>query len=165
VLLQAGDAAEPENQIVRGDLALDTYPYYESDYPSLTAARERAIRLGWQGTYARWIGTGFPPPFSVTVSLYKDGDGAHKDLQEIYEPGEPHNPPQWKQVDSPVSLGDETLAQVGVGQNEGRIWISWRRNNVTYTVARNVPPGESQSFDAIARLAQIVDQRAQQHAP
>jgi carboxyl-terminal processing protease len=165
VLLHASDAADPQNQIERGDLALDTYPYYESDYPSLTSARERAVRLGWLGTYARWIGVGFPPPFSVTVSIYKDGDGAHKDLLEIYEPGEPHNPPQWRQVDSPVSLGDETLAQVGVGQNEGRIWISWRRNNVTYTVARNVPPGESQSFDSIAALAQIVDQRAQQNAP
>jgi carboxyl-terminal processing protease len=165
VLLQAGDAADPQNQIVRGDLALDTYQYYASDYPSLTAARDRAVRLGWLGTYARWIGTGFPPPFAVTVSIYKDGDGAHKDLLEIYEPGEPHNPPQWRQVDSPVNLGDETLAQVGVGQNEGRIWISWRRNNVSYTVARNVPPGEPQTFDSIAALATIVDQRAQQNAP
>jgi carboxyl-terminal processing protease len=165
VLFQAGDAADAQNQILRGDLALDTYQYYASDYPSLTAARERAVRLGWLGTYARWMGAGFPPPFAVTVSIYKDGDGAHKDLQEIYEPGEPHNPPQWKATTSPVNLGDETLAQIGVGQNEGRIWISWRRNSVTYTVARNVPPGEPQTFDEIARLAQIVDQRAQQHAP
>ena len=149
----------------RGELALDTYQYYTSDYPSLTAARERAVRLGWQGTYARWIGAGFPPPFAVTVSMYKDGDGAHKDLREIYEPGEPHNPPQWKEVDSPVSLGDETMAQMGTGQNEGRIWISWRRNNIVYTVARNVTPGDPPTFDSIARLAQIVDGRAQQSAP
>jgi carboxyl-terminal processing protease len=165
VLLKAGDAERAEDQVERGDLALDTYQYYESDNPSLTAARDRAVRLGWQGIYARWIGAGFPPPFAETVNIYKDGDGAHKDLQEIYEPGEPHNPPQWKQVDSPVSLGDETLAQVGTGENDGRIWISWRRNNVIYTISRNVPPGEDATFDSIARLAQIVDQRAQASAP
>jgi len=165
VLLHASDAALAKDQTERGDLALDTYQYYESDYPSLVAARARAVRLGWQGTYARWIGMGFPPPYAVTVSIYKDGDGAHKDLLEIYEPDEPHNPSQWRAADSPVNLGDETLAQVGTGTNEGRIWISWRRGNVTYTVSQNVPPGETQSFDAIARLAQIVDQRAQLSPP
>jgi carboxyl-terminal processing protease len=160
VLLQAADAGRPEDQVVRGELAFDTLHYYVSDYPSLIAARERALRLGWQGVYARWIGAGFPPPFAVTVSFYRDGDGAHKDLREVYEPNEPRNPPQWKDVDSPVSLGDETLAQVGTGQNEGRIWISWRRGGTVYTVSQNITPGDPTSFDELARLAQIVDQRA-----
>jgi hypothetical protein len=132
-----------------------------SDYPSLTAARARAIRLGWQGVYARWIGAGFPPPFAVTVSYYNNADGAHKDLREIYEPDEPRNPPQWKDAESPVSLGDETLAQVGTGQNEGRIWISWRRGGTAYTVSQNVTPGDTATFTELGRLATIVDQRAQ----
>jgi hypothetical protein len=160
VLLQAGDASQPGDQVVRGELAFDTLHYYVGDYPSLVAARARALRLGWQGVYARWIGAGFPPPFAVTVSFYRDGDGAHKDLREIYEPDEPRNPPQWKDVPSPVTLGDETLAQVGTGQNEGRIWISWRRGGTVYTVSQNITPGDPQSFDEIARLAQIVDGRA-----
>jgi hypothetical protein len=160
VLLRAEDASLPENQIVRGELAFDTLHYYMGDYPSLVAARARAIRLGWQGVYARWIGAGFPPPFAITVSYYRDADGAHKDLREIYEPDEPRNPPQWKDVPSPVTLGDETLAQVGTGQNEGRIWISWRRGGTVYTVSQNVTPGDPQSFDEIARLAKIVDERA-----
>jgi carboxyl-terminal processing protease len=161
VLLQAGDASKPADQVVRGELAFDTLHYYISDYPSLTAARARAIRLGFQGVYARWIGDGFPPPYSVTISYYKTGEGAHDDLREVYLPDEPRNPPQWKDVDAPVSLGDETLAQVGTGQNEGRIWISWRRGGTVYTVAQNITPGDPTSFDEIARLAQIVDQRAQ----
>ncbi|MGE3270085.1 MAG: S41 family peptidase [Chloroflexota bacterium] len=160
VLLQAGDASRPEDQQVRGELAFDTLHYYSSDYPSLDAARARAIRLGWQGVYARWIGAGFPPPFAVTVSYYSNPDGAHQDLREIYQPGEPRNPPQYHDVDAPISLGDETLAQVGTGQNEGRIWISWRRGGTVYTVSQNVPPGDTASFDELARLAQIVDGRA-----
>jgi hypothetical protein len=161
VLLQAGDANLAKDQVVRGEMAFDTLHYYISDYPSLVAARARALRLGFQGVYARWIGEGFPPPFSVTISYYRDADGAHQDLREIYQEGEPHNPPQWKEVESPVTLGDETMAQVGTGQNEGRIWISWRRGGTVYTVAQNVPPGDTSSFDEIARLAKIVDQRAQ----
>ncbi|MCC7368888.1 MAG: PDZ domain-containing protein [Chloroflexi bacterium] len=160
VLLQAGDASRPEDQQVRGEMAFDTLHYYASDYPSIAAARARAIRLGWQGVYARWIGAGFPPPYAITVSFYRDGDGAHKDMREIYEADEPRNPPQYKDVDSPVTLGDETLAQVGTGQNEGRIWISWRRGGTVYTVSQNVPPGDTASFDELARLAQIVDSRA-----
>ena len=160
VLLQAADANLPENRVERGELAFDTLHYYVGDYPSLVAARARAIRLGWQGVYARWIGAGFPPPFAITVSFYNNPDGAHKDLREIYEPDEPHNPPQWKEVPSPVSLGEETIAQVGTGQNEGRIWISWRRGGTVYTVSQNITPGEPQSFDEVARLAKIVDERA-----
>ena len=94
------------------------------------------------------------------MSYYNNPDGAHKDLREIYEPDEPHNPPQWKEVPSPISLGEETLAQVGTGQNEGRIWISWRRGGTVYTVSQNVTPGDPQSFDEVARLAKIVDERA-----
>jgi C-terminal peptidase prc len=160
VLLRAGDASLPENQIERGELAFDTLHYYIGDYPSLTAARERALRLGWQGVYARWLGAGFPPPFAITISYYKDADGAHKDLREIYEPGEPRNPPQWKDVPSPVTLGEETLAQVGTGQNEGRIWISWRRGGTVYTVSQNITPGDPVTFDEVVRLAQIADERA-----
>jgi carboxyl-terminal processing protease len=161
VLLQASDASRPEDQVVRGELAFDTLHYYISDYPSLSAARDRALRLGFQGVYARWIGEGFPPPYALTISYYKTGEGAHDDLREVYLPDEPRNPPQWKDVDSPISLGDETLAQVGTGQNEGRIWISWRRGGTVYTVSENITPGDPTSFDEIARLAQIVDQRAQ----
>jgi hypothetical protein len=160
-LLRADDASRPEDRVERGEMAFDTLHYYISDYPSLDAARARALRLGWQGVYARWIGAGFPPPFAVTVSFYKDADGAHKDLREIYEPDEPHNPPQWREVPSPVTLGDETMAQVGIGQNEGRIWISWRRGGTVYTVSQTIPPGEPQTFDEVARLAQIVDGRVQ----
>ena len=160
VLLQASDARLPADQLDRGELAFDTLHYYSSDYPSLASARARAIRLGWQGVYARWIGAGFPPPYAVTVSYYRDADGAHQDLREIYQPDEPRNPPQYKDVDSPITLGDETLAQVGTGQNEGRIWISWRRGGTIYTVSQNVPPGDTASFDELVRLAQIVDGRA-----
>jgi C-terminal peptidase prc len=155
------DVSKPEDRVLSGEMALDTLHYYTSDYPSLDAARARAIRLGWQGVYARWIGGDFPPAIDATVSFYRDGDGAHQDLREIYLPDEPHNPPQWKDVDSPVSLGDETLAQVGTGQNDGRIWIAWRRGGTVYTVAQSFLPGEPQPFDEVARLATIVDQRAQ----
>ena len=60
---------------------------------------------------------------------------------------------------------DGNVAEMGTGENEGRIWISWRRNNVVYTVSRNVTPGDPPTFDSIARLSQIVDQRAQASAP
>jgi carboxyl-terminal processing protease len=165
VLLRAGDAEKPEDQVEKGDLAIDTYQYYSSDYPSLTAARERAVRLGWQGTYVRWIGGSFPPPYAVSVSIYKDGDGAHKDLREIYEPGEPHNPPQWREVEPIVKLGDDTMAQIGTGANEGRIWLSWRRGGTVFSVSRYLIPGDPPSFESLARLARIVDQRGQGNAP
>jgi hypothetical protein len=163
-LIQPEDVEKPEDRVIRGELALDTLHYYTSDSPSLTAARERAIRLGWQGVYLRWIGSNFPSPFTSTVSFYRDADGAHKDLREIYEPGEPRNPPQWKDVESPVTLGDETLAQVGTGQNEGRVWISWRRGGLVFTVAQTFLPGQPQPLDEIARLARVVDERAQASA-
>jgi hypothetical protein len=161
VLVQAEDIARPEDQVVRGELALDTLHYYTSDSPSLPAARERAIRLGWQGVYLRWLGSQFPSAFSSSVSYYRDADGAHKDLREIYEPGEPQNPRQWRDVESPVMLGDDTMAQVGTGQNEGRVWISWRRGGTVYTVGQTFLPGQPQPLDEIGRLARIVDDRAQ----
>jgi carboxyl-terminal processing protease len=165
VQLRAEDAERPEDAVVRGDLAIDTLNYYSSDTPSLQAGEERALRLGWRGGYVRWLGQGFPPPYALDVELYRDADGAHRDFREIYEPGEPRNPPQWVDVDSPIALGDDIRAVVGTGQNEGRIWIMWRRNNVVYIVARNVPPGEPKTFDALIRLAQIVDGRAAQVGP
>src|SRR3954463_2380409 len=91
VLLQATDASRAEDQVVRGELAYDTLHYYVSDYPSLTAARERALRLGWQGGYVRWIGEGSPPPFAVAISYYRDGDGPHQALREVSLPDEPRN--------------------------------------------------------------------------
>jgi C-terminal peptidase prc len=165
LLLQPDDIAKPEDRVLRGELALDTLHYYTSDSPNLPAARERALRLGWQGVYLRWIGGTFPSPFTATVSFYRDGDGAHKDLREIYEPGEPQNPRQWRDVESPVNLGDETVAQVGTGQNEGRVWISWRRGGLVYTVAQTFLPGQPQPLDELGRLAQVMDQRARSVAP
>jgi carboxyl-terminal processing protease len=164
-LLRPEDVARPEDRVIRGELALDTLHYYTSDSPSLPAARERAIRLGWQGVYLRWIGSNFPSPFTSSVSFYRDADGAHKDLREIYEPGEPQNPRQWRDVESPVNLGDETQAQVGTGQNEGRVWISWRRGGLVFTVAQTFLPGQLQPLDEIARLATTVDERARSAAP
>jgi len=64
-----------------------------------------------------------------------------------------------------VSLGDETLAQVGTGQNEGRVWISWRRGGLVFTVAQTFLPGQPQPLDEIGRLASIVDERARTAAP
>ena len=165
MLLQPEDIARPEDRVMRGELALDTLHYYTSESPSLPAARERALRLGWQGVYLRWLGSTFPSPFSAAVSFYRDGDGAHKDLREIYEPGEPQNPRQWRDVESPVALGDETVAQVGIGTNEGRVWISWRRGGLVYTVAQTFLPGQPQPLDELGRLAQVMDQRASTAAP
>jgi carboxyl-terminal processing protease len=161
VLLRAEDASRPQDRVVRGEMAFDTLQYYTSDFPSLTAARARALRLGWQGIYARWVGGNFPSPFTSTISFYRDGDSARQDLRDIYLPDEPHNPQQWRDVESPVSLGDETVAQVGIGTNDGRIWIAWRRGGVLFTVAQSFLPGEPKPFDEVARLAQIVDERAQ----
>jgi C-terminal peptidase prc len=160
ILLQPTDLERPEDQVVRGEFVYDTLHYYASDSPSLPHARERALRLGWQGLYLRTVGASFPSPFSAAVSYYRDAEGAHKDLREIYEPGEPRNPQQWKEVPSPVNLGDETMAQVGTGQYEGRVWISWRRGTAVYTLAQQFLPGQPQPLDEVARLAQIVDQRA-----
>jgi C-terminal peptidase prc len=165
LLLQPDDVARPEDRVLRGELALDTLHYYTSDSPSLPAARERAIRLGWQGVYLRWLGGTFPSPFSAAVSFYSNPDGAHKDLREIYEPGEPRNPRQWRDVESPVLLGDDTVAQVGTGQNEGRVWISWRRGGTVYTVAQTFLPGQPQPLDELARLAQVMDERARAVSP
>ena len=165
LLLDPGDVSRPEDRVVRGELALDTIHYYTSDSPSLPAARERALRLGWQGVYLRWIGGTFPSPFSAAVSFYRDADGAHQDLREIYQPGEPQNPRQWRDVESPVMLGDDTVAQVGTGQNEGRVWISWRRGGTVYTVAQTFLPGQPQPLDELARLAQVMDERAHAAAP
>ena len=151
--------------MLRGELALDTLHYYTSDSPSLPAARERALRLGWQGVYLRWLGSTFPSPFSATVSFYSNPDGAHKDLREIYEPGEPQNPRQWRDVESPVMLGDDTVAQVGTGQNEGRVWISWRRGGTVYTVAQTFLPGQPQPLDELGRLAQVMDARVVSVSP
>jgi C-terminal peptidase prc len=165
MLLQPEDVARPEDRVVRGELVLDTLHYYTSDSPSLPAARERALRLGWQGVYLRWLGASFPSPFTASVSFYRDPDGAHKDLREIYETGEPQNPRQWRDVESPVALGDETVAQVGIGTNEGRVWISWRRGGLVYTVAQTFLPGQPQPLDELGRLAQDMDGRASAVAP
>ena len=165
VQLRAEDAERPEDQQLRGDLAIDTLHYYSSDSPDLQAARDRAVRLGWLGGLVRWLGAGFPPPYAVDVELYRDADGAHRDFREIYEPGEPRNTPQWRDADPPIRLGDDTRAMIGTGQNEGRIWIAWRRDNANYVVSRNVPPGEPQDFAPLVRLAQIIDGRAQQTPP
>jgi hypothetical protein len=51
------------------------------------------------------------------------------------------------------------MAQVGTGQNEGRIWISWRRGGTVYTIGQTFLPGQPQPFDELARLATIVDER------
>jgi hypothetical protein len=165
LLLAPEDVERPEHRVLRGELALDTLHYYTSESPSLSAARERALRLGWQGVYLRWLGSTFPSPFSASVSFYRDGDGAHKDLHEIYEPGETRNPRQWRDVESPVTLGDDTVAQVGIGTNEGRVWISWRRGGMVYTVAQTFVPGQPQPLDELGRLAQAMDRRASAAAP
>jgi carboxyl-terminal processing protease len=165
LLLQPGDIARPEDRVLRGELALDTLHYYTSDSPSLPAARERALRLGWQGAYLRWLGSTFPSPFTATVSFYSGPDGAHKDLHEIYEPGEPRNPRQWRDVESPIVVGEDTLTQVGIGQNEGRVWISWRRGGAVYTVAQTFLPGQPQPLDELARLAQVMDAHVAATAP
>ena len=92
VLLRAGDAEKAEDQVEKGDLAIDTYQYYSSDYPSLTAGSRAGRSAGLAG-HLRALDRGhLPAPFAVSVSIYKDGDGAHKDLREIYEPGEPAQP-------------------------------------------------------------------------
>ena len=165
VQLRAEDAERSEDRQIRGDLPVDTLHYYANDSPNLQAARDRAVRLGWQGGLVRWLGAGFPPPYAADVELYRDADGAHRDFREIYEPGEPRNTPQWRDIEPPIRLGDDTRALIGTGQNEGRIWITWRRANVNYVVARNVTPGEPQDFGPLVRLAQVIDGRAQQTPP
>jgi carboxyl-terminal processing protease len=162
VLLRPEDADRPENAVIPGDFAYDTLNYYASDTPDLDSARERGLRLGWHGTYSRRLGRGFPPPYGMAVSLYRDADGAHRDLREIYEPGEPHNPTQSRDVDPPVMLGDDTRAQVGIGQNEGQVSIAWRRGPTVYSVFHLRLPGQPVDFTEVTRLAQIVDARAAQ---
>lgn len=160
VQLRPEDAERPEDAVIQGDLAIDHLNFYAGGTPSLVAGRERGLRLGWRGGLVRFLGGGFPPPYALDVELYRDADGAHRDFREVYEPGEPRNPPQVRDVTPPVTLGDDTRALVGTGQNEGRISLSWRRGGTIYTVSRNVPIGEAASFDGLARLAQIVDARA-----
>jgi hypothetical protein len=161
LLLGPDDMARPEDRSLRYEYAYDSLNYYASESPQLAAGRERALRLGWQGSYLRSIGAAFPAPFASSVDFYRDPAGAHNDLREIYEPGEPRNPRQWRDVDVPVSLGDETVALVGTGQNEGRVWISWRRGSTVFSVAQTFLPGQPQPLDEVARLARIVDARAQ----
>ncbi len=160
VQLRAEDAETLDQAIIAGDLPIDTLNYYAGDSPSLDAARQRAVRLGWHGGLVRWLGHGFPPPYALSVDLYRDADGAHQDFREIYQPDEPRNPTQYRDAEPPVLLGDDTRALIGTGQNEGRIWIAWRRGNVNYVVARNVTPGQVPSFDGLARLGGIIDARA-----
>jgi carboxyl-terminal processing protease len=160
LLLRPDDMARPEDRSLRYEYAYDSLNYYASESPQLAAGRERALRLGWQGSYLRSIGAAFPAPFASSVDFYRDQAGAHNDLREIYEPGEPRNPRQWRDVDVPVSLGDETVALVGTGQNEGRVWISWRRGSTVFSVAQTFLPGQPQPLDEVARLARIVDARA-----
>jgi hypothetical protein len=162
VLLRPEDADRPENAVIPGDFAYDTLNYYASDTPDLDSARERGLRLGWHGTYSRRLGRGFPPPYGMAVSLYRDADGAHRDLREIYEPGEPHNPTQSRDVDPPVMLGDDTRGQVGIGQSEGQVSIAWRRGPTVYSVFHLRLPGQPVDFTEVTRLAQIVDARAAQ---
>ena len=103
--------------------------------------------------------SGFPPPFAITVSFYSNPDGAHKDLREIYEPTSRTTRRSGRRsLAGHPRRGD--AGQVGAGQNEGRIWISWRRGGTVYTVSQNVTPGDPQTFDEVARLAKIVDERA-----
>ncbi len=165
VQLRPEDAERPEDAITPGDLPVDTLDYYASDWPSLDTGRARALRLGWRGGLVRYLGKGFPPPYSLDVEIYRDADGAHRDLRDIYEPDEPHNPPQYRDVDPPIALGDDTRALVGTGQNEDRIWIAWRRGGVLYVVARNLVPGQPAAFEPLVRLAQIVDARAAASGP
>ena len=163
VLLRPEDAAEVGvDATIPGDLPLDTLNYSASGTPSLESEGRRALRLGWRGGLVQFVGGGFPPPYALQVYLYGDADGAHRDFREIYEPDEPRNPPQYRDVDPPIVLGDDTRATIGTGQNEGRPSILWRRGNVVYVVSQNVKPGDTPTFDGLVRLAQITDARAAQ---
>jgi hypothetical protein len=162
IQIRAEDAADPEERIIPGDLVVDHLNYYASDTPDLQAGRDRGLRLGWRGGLLRWLGRGFPPPFAVDIEVYRDADGADRDFREIYDPGEPRNPPQYRDVEPPIRLGDDIRALIGTGQNEGRVWIAWRRNNLNLVVSRNLTPGQAPNFDELVRLARIVDARAAQ---
>lgn len=160
IQLRAEDAERPEDARVQGDLVVDTLNFYAGDTPNLGAGRDRALRLGWRGGMTRFLGNGFPPPFSMDIQLYRDADGAHRDFREIYEPGEPRNPTQLRDVEPPVRVGDDVRALIGTGQNEGRVWIAWRRGSATFVVSRNLLPGEPPTFAELTRLAEIADARA-----
>lgn len=162
LLLRAEDADRAENQIIPGELMLDTLNFYADGTPSLDAERQRALRLGWQGGMVRWLGRGFPPPYAAQVQVYRDADGAHRDFIEEYLPHEPRNPPEYRDVETPIQLGEETRAVIGFGTNEGRVWILWRRGATILLVAENLLPGAPPRFDNVVRLSQIVDARAAQ---
>jgi len=162
VQLRAEDAELPEDAIIPGDLVLDHINWYASDSPNLDAGRQRGLRLGWRGSLLRWLGRGYPPTYAMDVQLYRDADGAHRDFREIYEPDEPRNPSQYRDVEPPITLGDDTRALIGTGQNEGRVVFAWRRGNANHVVVRTLVPGQPPVFDGVVRLAQIADARAAQ---
>ncbi|MFN8521722.1 MAG: S41 family peptidase [Chloroflexota bacterium] len=158
--LTESDAERPEDASVAGEMFVDTLSFYSGDSPNLAQGAARGARLDWRGGMVRWLGRGFPPPYALDVEIYGSADGAHRDLREVYEPGEPRNPPQSTDVEPSERFGDDTRYQVGTGQNEGRIWIAWRRGGMAFVVSYNVPPGQAKSFDGLIRLARIVNARA-----
>jgi carboxyl-terminal processing protease len=158
--VQLRDSDSPVGGGIAGDLLVDRLTYYSGDTPDMDAARERGVRLGWRGGMVRWIGGGFPPPYALDVELYATPEGATQDLNEIYQPGEPHNRPQSYDVTPIVRFGDEVRYQVGTKQNDGRIWIAWRRGAAIFVASRTVTPGQPKNFDSLVQLAGVIDARA-----
>jgi carboxyl-terminal processing protease len=112
---------------------------------------------GYQGTVMATYGktAGDLPALTVNADIYASDEGAHSalitnDLPYLQQP-----------MDTPIQLGDETVAYSGSWLAEGSSLVSWRRGRVVYTVTYSDVPGNDRP-NTLSSVAQLVDARAQQ---
>jgi hypothetical protein len=125
--------------------------------PDPLALQQALESRGYEGSVVASYGgsPGDLPTVSVNVDLYATVDGAHAattsdDLPQIQVP-----------MDSPVQLGDETVAYRGIWLATGSSAVVWRRGRAVFTVAYADVPGLDRP-DTLVALSQMVDSRAQQ---
>jgi len=157
-LLLPESAVPTQGASKRADILVDTVDGYASESPNLEQAKARAVRLGFEGAILHRYGPADSPTYTISIAAYTGPAGAHDDLARVYQPGEVQNPPEDYPVIPPLTLGDETVARVGIGPNTGAVELAWRRGGVLLDIAHNGNPGDVPLAE-MASLAKAIDAR------
>ena len=125
--------------------------------PDPVALQQTMLGRGYQGSVMASYGAtpGDLPTVSVNVDLYASPDGAHAATST-------NDLPQMQTaMDTPVQLGDETVAYRGAWLATGSTVVTWRRGRAVFTVTYSDVPGFDRP-DTLVAISQLVDAKAQQ---
>jgi carboxyl-terminal processing protease len=124
--------------------------------PDPLALQQTMWSRGYQGSVMGSYGAtpGDLPTVSVNADIYATVDGAHSAAAT-------NDLPQLQlTMDTPIQLGDETVAYRGAWLATGSQLLIWRRGRVVYTVTYSDVPGFDRP-DTLATISQLVDSHAQ----